>query len=316
MSERKEGGGFGALGSGFVTAVALAVQTGLAGIVGIIVARDFGRTAQTDGFFAAYAVFVVMLLAANGIRVIVLPPLARARDENQLGSEVAAYAVMLAAFVVPLVLIAFLAAHPFAWVLTGGGHEPTIHAAAEVLPWMMLAAVLQLYAGLAASSLAALNDYTTPAIGYVLGSSVGLVFILARINADGIQAVARGMALNGLIAASFPLAALARRAFAQKMPARDPPGQRLVPGTRRRDRTRRCAPLRPPGDLSDLRPAGGPRRGRRGDQLRLRLSDRVGRGCGDRLVARPRHLRAARRGAGPRTGSLATSCRPPGSPSL
>lgn len=220
MSERKEGGGFGALGSGFVTAVALAVQTGLAGIVGIIVARDFGRTAQTDGFFAAYAVFVVVLLAANGIRVIVLPPLARARDENQLGSEVAAYAVMLAAFVIPLVLIAFLAAHPFAWVLTGGGTRATIHAAARVLPWMMLAAVLQLYAGLAASSLAALNDYTTPAIGYVLGSSVGLGFILARINADGIQAVARGMALNGLIAASFPLAVLARRAFAQQMPAR------------------------------------------------------------------------------------------------
>jgi hypothetical protein len=221
MSEREEGGGrFGALGSGFVTAVALAVQTGLAGIVGIIVARDFGRTAQTDGFFAAYAVFVVMLLAASGIRVIVLPPLARARDENQLGSEVAAYAVMLAAFVVPLVLIAFLGAHPFAWILTGGGTPATIHAAAQVLPWMMLAAVLQLYAGLAASSLAALNDYTTPAIGYVLGSSVGLVFILARINHDGIQAVARGMALNGLIAASFPLAVLARRAFAQNMPAR------------------------------------------------------------------------------------------------
>ena len=85
---------------------------------------------------------------------------------------------------------------------------------------MILGAVLQLYAGLAASTLASLNDYTTPALGFVLGSAAGLVFILARVDADGIQAVARGMALNGLIAACFPLAVLARRAFVQAMPAR------------------------------------------------------------------------------------------------
>jgi hypothetical protein len=197
----------------------MAVQTGLAGVVGIIVARDFGRTAETDGFFAAYAVFVVVLLAANGIRVIVLPPLARARDERRLGSEVAAYALTLAAFVAPLLLLTFVAARPLAWLLTGGGTDATIDAAASVLPWMVLAAALQLYAGLAASSLAALNDYVTPALGFVLGSIAGLAFILARVDADGIDAVARGMALNGVIALGFPLAVLARRAFVQAMPA-------------------------------------------------------------------------------------------------
>jgi hypothetical protein len=219
MNKQKTPTRLGSLGSGAVTGLAMAVQTGLAGIVGIVVARDFGRTAQTDGFFAAYAVFVVVLLAANGIRVIVLPPLARARDERKLGSEVAAYAVTLGTFVVPLLLLTAVAAHPFAWVLTGGGAEPTIKAAASVLLWMVLAASLQLYAGLAASSLASLNDYLTPALGYVLGSIVGLAYILARVDADGIDAVARGMALNGAIAALFPLTVLARRAVAQSMPA-------------------------------------------------------------------------------------------------
>jgi len=196
----------------------MAVQTGLAGVVGLIVARDFGRTAVTDGFFAAYAVFVVVLLAANGIRVIVLPPLAHARDESRLGSEVAAYALTLATFVLPLLVLTFFAARPLAWLLTGGGTRATIDAAASVLPWMVLAAALQLYAGLAASSLAALNDYVTPALGFVLGSAAGLAFILARVDADGIKAVARGMALNGVIAVCFPLAVLARRAFVQAMP--------------------------------------------------------------------------------------------------
>ena len=53
----------------------------------------------------------------------------------------------------------------------------------------------------------------------MLGSVVGLAFILARVDADGIDAVARGMALNGAIAVAFPLAVLARRAFVQGMPA-------------------------------------------------------------------------------------------------
>ena len=131
----------------------------------------------------------------------------------------AAYALTLSFFVVPLLLVALLAARPSAWLLTGAGVDPTIDAAASLLPWMVLAAVLQLFAGLAASSLAALNDYVTPALGFVFGSLAGLAFILARVDADGIEAVARGMALNGAIAVGFPIAVLARRAFVQAMPA-------------------------------------------------------------------------------------------------
>lgn len=219
MSKRTASIDLGSLGSGAVTALAMAVQTGLAGVVGIVVARDFGRTATTDGFFAAYAVFVVVLLAANGIRVVVLPPLARARDERRLGAEVAAYAITIAVPVVPLLLVASFAARPFAWLLTGGGTDATIDAAAEVLPWMICAAVLQLFAGLAASSLAALDDYVTPALGFVVGSVVGLAFILLFVDGDGVVAVARGMALNGAIAVGIPLAVLVRRAAAQAMPA-------------------------------------------------------------------------------------------------
>jgi hypothetical protein len=217
---------FGSLGSGAVTAVALAVQTGLAAVVGVIVARDFGRTTETDGFFAAYAVFVVVLLAANSIRVVVLPPLARARAERRLGAEVAAYALTLATLAVPFFVIALLAAHPLSWLLTGNGPEAARATAAKVLPWMVLAAVLQLYAGLAASTLAALDDYIVAASGFALGSAGGLAFILLRVHSDGIQAIAWGMALNGTIALVVPLAELARRAWAQAMPmdAVRPPG--------------------------------------------------------------------------------------------
>jgi len=202
-----------------VTAVALAVQTGLAAVVGVVIARDFGRTAETDGFFAAYGVFIVVVLAATAIRVAVLPPLARAREERRLGAEVAAYALTLAALAVPLLAIAIFAADAVAWLLTGNGPELARHTAAQALPWMMVGAVLQLYAGLAASSLAALDDYTTSAVGFALGSVGGLALILVRVHHDGIQAVSWGMALNGAIAVGVPTVALAARARRSAMPA-------------------------------------------------------------------------------------------------
>ena len=201
-----------------MTAVALAVQSGLAAVVGVIIARELGRTAETDGFFAAYAVFIVLALAATAIRLVVLPPLARARVDRRLGQETASWAVALAVLAVPAVLVGAIAARPVAAILTGFGPDEARDAAETVLPLMVLAAAAQLYAGLAASSLAALDDYLTAAVSYVLASAAGLAYILLRIDEDGIRAVAIGMALNGLIAVALPTVALLWRARAAEMP--------------------------------------------------------------------------------------------------
>jgi len=211
--------GLGSLATGAVTAIALAVQAGLAAIVGVIIARELGRTAETDGFFAAYGVFVVLALAATVIRLVVLPPLARARDERRLGSETAAWALALTLLSTPLLLVGILAARPLAALLTGFGPEAAREAAAETLPLMLLAAAGQLYAGLAASALAALDSYVVAALAYIAGSAIGLAFILLRIDEDGISAVAVGMALNGLVAAAVQLVVLAARARRAAMPS-------------------------------------------------------------------------------------------------
>ena len=65
MSKRTAPAGLGSLATGAVTALSIAVQSGLAAVVGVIIARELGRTAETDGFFAAYGVFVVLALAAT-----------------------------------------------------------------------------------------------------------------------------------------------------------------------------------------------------------------------------------------------------------
>jgi hypothetical protein len=188
-------------------------------VAGVVIAREFGRTDETDGFFAAYGVFIVLGLAAQAIRIAVLPTLARARDERRLAGEAAGFALALAAVAVPSIVLAEAAASPIADVLTGGGSDAARDAAAEALRWMVPAAVAHLFAGLAASTLAALDDYATAAFGYAVGSLSGLALLLFRVEPDGIIAASWSMALNGSVALGVPLTVLAVRALRSRMPA-------------------------------------------------------------------------------------------------
>jgi hypothetical protein len=177
--------------------------------VGVVVAREFGRSAETDGFFAAYGVFIVLSIAAASLRVVVQPQLARARADGTLGGEVAGYAVALAAVAVPVVLVSTFASRPVGDVLTGSLPPDAAHAAAVCLQWMVPAALLQLFSALAASALAALDDYGTVAAGYVLGSASGLTLILLRVDEDGIVAIAWGTALTAAVGLAVPAVRLA-----------------------------------------------------------------------------------------------------------
>jgi len=218
VGKRTDSTGLGSLATGAVTALGLAVQTGLAAVVGVIIARELGRTAETDGFFAAYGVFIVLALAANALRIVVLPPLARARDDRRLGAETAEWALALGVFALPVLVLCAAAARPLAVLLTGFGPDAARDAAADTLPLVVVAALAQVFAGLAASALAALDDYVIAALGYIAGSVLGLAVILLRVHEDGVRAVALGMAVNGLVAVTVPVVALALRARRARMP--------------------------------------------------------------------------------------------------
>jgi O-antigen/teichoic acid export membrane protein len=194
------------------------VVAGVAAGVGIVIAREFGRTAETDGLLAAYGVFIVIVIGAQAIRIAVLPDLARARMEGRLAGEIAGFGLALAAIVVPLVLLAELATPWLATILTGDDSGVAHDTAAEVLRWVVPAACANLFAGLAASGLAALDDYAFAAFGYAAGSVAGLAVILVRVEPDGIIAVAWGMTVNATIALAVPLVGLLLRAVRAKVP--------------------------------------------------------------------------------------------------
>ena len=209
--------------SGLQTALSLAASVGLSAVVGLVIARNYGRGAETDGFFAAYGVFIVLVLAAHAFRVVALPALARAHGEQRLAAETLAWALALAVLALPSVAIALLASSHVAAALTGSLPPAAQETAADALVWMVPAATAQLYAALAASALAALDDYATAALGFALGSVAGLALILVLVAAGaGIVAVAWGMALNGAVSLLVPVGRLVSRRGVQSARARPP----------------------------------------------------------------------------------------------
>ena len=161
MSKRTDSSGLGSLASAALTAVSTLVVTAFAGVVGVVIAHEFGRTEETDGFFAAYGVFIVIVLASQAIRLAVLPPLASARQEGRLPGEAAGFALALAAASLPLLVLGEIAAQPIADLLTGSGSATAQDVCADALRWLVPAGIAYLFAGLAASGLAALDDYAT-----------------------------------------------------------------------------------------------------------------------------------------------------------
>ena len=218
MGKRTDSPGRGSLVGAALTAASLLVMTVFSAAVGVLIAREFGRDDVTDGFLAAYGVFVVLVLAAQAIRVAVIPELSRARADRRLAGELTGLCIAIATVAVPLVLVAELAAGPIGGLLTGGESQTARETAADALRWMVPAAAAQLFAGAAASALAAFDDYATAALGYAVGSAAAFAVILARVDEDGIQAIAWGMAVNGIVSLAIPVAGLAWRARTTRMP--------------------------------------------------------------------------------------------------
>src|SRR3954463_10134248 len=138
------------------SAVRSGALTGLAQIViafssagaGALLAQKFGRGAETDGFFAAYGVYLVLVLAAQSFRMVVVPDLTRAAATGRLAGESRAYA---AAFLGLALLVSIVVASPSGPLgarITGSLPEQSSLVAGRALSVLVPAAFVQLLAAL------------------------------------------------------------------------------------------------------------------------------------------------------------------------
>jgi len=193
-----------ALTSGVATGLSLLVVSGSAAVAGAYLAHKFGRNAETDGFLAAYGVYLVIVLAAQAFRIVIVPDLTR----GNLATEFRSYAAAFLALALPASLLVGLLSHPVGDLLTGRLPHNASAIAARAVVWMVPAGFAQLLAALSASALAARDSYLVAALGYACGAIANLVVFVAFAGSHGLIALAWGVAANGAISLAVPLAAL------------------------------------------------------------------------------------------------------------
>jgi putative peptidoglycan lipid II flippase len=198
-----------AIRSGVATGASILAVSGAAAIAGAYLAHKFGRNAQTDGFLAAYSVYLVIVLAAAAFRLVIVPDLTRAEEQGRLTAEFVSYAAAMLVVAVPASVLAIVFSHPLGDLLTGNLPAESASIASRALVWVVPAAFAQMLAALAASALAARDSYLVAATSYAVGAIAGLVVFVALADSHGLIALAWGLALNGALAATIPLAALA-----------------------------------------------------------------------------------------------------------
>jgi hypothetical protein len=198
----------GAVRSGVLTSLALLVLAGAAIGAGALLAQKFGSTARTDGFLLAYAIYIVLTVAAQAFRFVVVPALTRAEDAGRLGAELRAYTLTFLALGVPVSILVALFAAELGDLVTGRLPPVAATEAAAALPWLVPAGFLQLLAALAASALAARGSYGTAAAGYALGGIAGLAVFAAFADSHGLVSLAWGLVANGIISAGVPFVRL------------------------------------------------------------------------------------------------------------
>jgi O-antigen/teichoic acid export membrane protein len=179
-----------------------------AAVAGAFLAHKFGRDKETDGFLAAYGVYLVLVLGAQAFRMVVVPDLTRAEAEGRLGAEFRAYAIAFLAVAVPATVLTAAFSHFWGELITGRLPEVSAQVAADALPWLVPAAFAQLIASLTASALAAKDSYIPAALGFALGGICGVVFFVLAADSHGLVSLAWGLALNGAVAIALPMIAL------------------------------------------------------------------------------------------------------------
>src|SRR5689334_20857142 len=210
-----------AVRSGLATGLAQVALSLAAAGAGALLAQKFGRSAKTDGFLAAYAVYTLLVLAAQSFRLVVVPGLTRAAQEGRLAAESRAYAIAFLALAVPVCVLVGVFSHPLGELVTGTLPESSARIAARALVILVPAAFVQLLASLAASALAALDSYATAAVGFGASGLVGLALFAALAGPVGIVALAWALLVNAAVALAVPLSALFHRgALAGPAPGR------------------------------------------------------------------------------------------------
>jgi peptidoglycan biosynthesis protein MviN/MurJ (putative lipid II flippase) len=175
----------------------------LGGVLSLLVAQRFGKTVETDAFFAAYAFYGVGLTFVTAFRLTAVAPLLADPRPEGVTRMLGAVAVIMLAMAVPMVALA----DPVGAALVE--NDPT-GTAAETLRILWVTLAGQLFAAMLGAVLAVRGSFMVIGVASLLSGVVSVVTFLALAPALGIAAAAVGLAASAAWLTACSLVALLR----------------------------------------------------------------------------------------------------------
>lgn len=182
------------------------------GVLALLIAQVFGKSTETDAFFAAYGIYAVGLTFIQSFRLTAVPRLVAGGDEA-IVRMLGAVAIMTLALAVPMVLLAT----PLGGIVVE--HDPT-GVAPEALRVLWIALVGQLVAAMLATVLVVRGSYTPVGVATLLVGFVSVGTFFATEGALGIVAAPVGLAVAGVWLAAVLGAMLLRTGWRPRAPRR------------------------------------------------------------------------------------------------
>lgn len=196
-------------GQAALTAVSSVAVMALGAVVAVLVLLLFGAGARTDGLFAAYAVYAILVASGQGLRVALVGRLLPEEGWRQLSQLTSAAGIAVVLAGIPMVALA----GPLSRLLVGDLGAEALQTAEPSLRLLWLAGSLHVFTGLFAAALAARGDVRTTAAGQVVGATVAIAALLALSQRLELLAVPVALLVGAAVACGWLASGLARRGW-------------------------------------------------------------------------------------------------------
>ena len=169
------------------------------GLLAVIVAATIGSNAETDGFFAAFAVYSMVAALAQSARTTVVARMLEGPSRFAAFDEYLGGGLLL--FLAIAIIFGPLG-RPVADLLTSGLPGTAGSTAASALLVFIPASALQIYAAFGAAMLGALGDFVWAGVAFVGGSLLSIMAFLALRPALGVDALAVAILIGSGLSAT------------------------------------------------------------------------------------------------------------------
>jgi peptidoglycan biosynthesis protein MviN/MurJ (putative lipid II flippase) len=187
--------------------------TVLGGVLALLIANFFGKSTETDAFFAAYGLYWVALVFAHTIRLAAVPQLLATEERRGAERLIAAVLGLGLIALIPMVALS----EPIGGLLVVTDPTGTAPESLRML-WPALAA--QLLAGALAAILAVRGRFLAIGLAYIASGFVSIGAFLALRQAADIQAVSLALSISGAFLATTLTACLLATGWRPRPPFR------------------------------------------------------------------------------------------------